>query len=89
MTKNAHIDKYGYYGNGIGLDRKSRFPFPGGGISQNVIIFGVDMSSSAHVDNKKEDILFLWKGPTQILEHALSAEKMYLINLLWQERNFV
>ena len=54
MTKNAHIDKYGYYGNGIGLDRKSRFPFPGGGISQNIIIFGADMSFSAHADNNKK-----------------------------------
>ena len=38
--------------------------FPGGGFGQNVIIFGVDMSSSVHVDNKKKDILILGKGPT-------------------------
>ena len=38
------------------------------------------MSSSAHVDNKKKDILILGKGPTQDLEHALTAEKMYSIN---------
>ena len=53
-TKNADIDKYGYSGYGIGFDRKSGFSFPGGvGFGQNVIIFGVDMSSSAHIDNKK------------------------------------
>ena len=38
------------------------------------------MSSSAHVDNKKKDILILGKGPTQGLEHTLSAEKMYSIS---------
>ena len=43
------------------------FSFPGGiGFGQNIIIFGVDMSSSAHIDNKKKDILILWrKRPTQ------------------------
>ena len=80
MTKNADIDKYGYSGYGIGFDRKSSFSFPGGGFGQNVIIFGVDMSSSVHVDNKKKDILILGKGPTQGLEHTLTAEKMYSIN---------
>ena len=35
------------------------------GIVKNVIIFGVDMSSSVHVDNKKKDILILGEGPTQ------------------------
>ena len=38
------------------------------------------MCSSAHIDNKKKDILVLGKGPTQGLEHTLTAEKMCLIN---------
>ena len=50
------------------------------GFGQNVIIFGVDMSSSAHIDSKKKDILVLGKGRTQGLEHTLTAEKMYSIN---------
>ena len=56
MTKNANIDKYGYSGYGIGFDRASSFSFPGGGFGQNLLIFGADMSSSAHIDNKKKDI---------------------------------
>ena len=56
LTKNADIDKYGYSDYGIGFDRKSSFSFPSGRFSQNVIIFGIDMSSSAHIDNKKKDI---------------------------------
>ena len=53
---------------------------PSGGDGQNVIIFGVDMSSSTKIDNRKKDILILGKGPTQELEHTLSAEKMYSLN---------
>ena len=63
LIKNADIYKYGYSGYGIGFDRKSSFSFPNGGFGQNVIIFGVDMSSSVHVDRKKKDILILGKGP--------------------------
>ena len=51
LTKNADIDKYGYSGYGIGFDRRSSFSFPSGGFGQNVLIFGVDMSSSSHIDN--------------------------------------
>ena len=47
----------------------------------NVLTFGVDMSFSAKIDNKK-DILVLGIGRTQGLEHTLTAEKMYSINLL-------
>ena len=62
MTKNADdIDKIGYSDYGIGFDRKSSFSFSSGGFGQDVIIFVVDMSSSAHVDNKKKEILFLEK----------------------------
>ena len=46
LTKNGEIDKYKYSGYGIGFDRKGSFSYPGTGLGQNVIIFGVDMSSS-------------------------------------------
>ena len=75
MTKNADIDRYKYSGYGIGFDRHGRFSFAGTALGRNVIIFGVDMSSSAKIDNKKKYFLILGKGPTQILEHTLSAEK--------------
>ena len=89
MTKNADIDKYGYSGYGIEFDRRSRFSFPGGGFGQNILIFGVDMSSSAHIDNKKIYILVIRRGPTQGLEHTLTAERMYSINFTVKKRNFV
>ena len=65
---------YGYSGYRIGFDGRSSFSFPGNGFGQNVSIFGVDMTFSAHIDNKKKYILVLGKGPTQGLEHTLTAE---------------
>ena len=54
LTENADFDKYKYSGCGIGFDRRSSFSFPGVRFGQNVLIFGVDMSSSSHSDNKKK-----------------------------------
>ena len=65
LTKNADIEKYKYSGYGIGFDRRSSFSFTGGGFGQNVLIFGADISTSIHIDNKGKDILVLGRGPTQ------------------------
>ena len=81
LTKNADIDNYGF-------DRRGSFSFPGGGFGQNVLICGVDMSFSAHIDNKKKDILVLGIGPTQGLEHTLTAEKMYSMNFIVTKKKF-
>ena len=88
LTKNADIDKYKCSGYGTGFDRRSSFSFPSGGFGQNIIIFRVDMSSSAHIDSKKKDILILGKEPTQGLEHTLTAEKMYSINFTVARKKF-
>ena len=80
LTKND-IDKYRYSAYGIGFDRRSSFSFPGGGFGQSIIVFGVDMNSSIHIDNNGKYILIVGKGPTQGLgENSLTAEKMYSIN---------
>ena len=89
LTKTADIDKCRYSGYGIGFDRKVSFSFPVGGFGKNVIIFGVDMNSSIHVDNKGKDILILEIGLTQRLgEHSLTAEKMYSINFSMVAKKF-
>ena len=54
LTKNADIDKYGYFGYGIGFDGRESFLFPGGEFGENILILAVDMSSSGHIDNKKK-----------------------------------
>ena len=46
------------------------------------------MSFSAHIDNKKKDILVLGKGPAQGLEQTLTAEKMYSINVIGAKKKF-
>ena len=62
MTKNADINKYKHSGYGIGFDRTGSFSFPVTGSGRNVIIFGVDMSSSTKIDNRKKYILIHGKG---------------------------
>ena len=47
------------------------------------------MSSFPHIDNKRKDILILGKGPTQELEHTLTAETLYSINFTIEIQNFV
>ena len=89
LTKNVDIDKYRYSGYGIGFDRKGSFSFPGVGYGQNVIIFGADMNSSIHIDNKGKDILILGIGPTQELgELSLTTEKIFSINFTVTKMNF-
>ena len=46
------------------------------------------MSSSAHIDNKKKNIMVLGIGPTQGLEHTLTLQKMYSINFTVTKRKF-
>ena len=52
-TEHIDIDLYKYSGYDIGFNRKAFFPI-GDEVGKNVIIFGVDMTSSPYVDNKKK-----------------------------------
>ena len=47
------------------------------------------MSSSTKIDNKKKGKGILGKGLTQGLEHTLTSEEMYSINLATGIQNFV
>ena len=78
LTKNVDIEKYKYSGYGIGFDRRSRFSIPSGGFGQNVLIFGADMSSSMHIDNKKKDTRFLTKNNKGYIEN--NKKVLYLIS---------
>ena len=85
LAKNNDIDKYSGYG--IEFDRKGKFSV-GNEFGGNCIIFGVDMSSSVHDDNKKKDILILGEGPTQGLDGTtLTEEKNIQLILLKIIRN--
>ena len=70
LAKNADLDKYVYTSYDIGFHSHLEFSLP-----ENVIIFGVDLSSPVHIDNKGKDILLLGKGPTQgVHDTTLTAE---------------
>ena len=86
LTKHADNERYKYSRYGIGVDKHGRFSFPLTELGKNVIAFGVDMTSSTKVDDKKKDILILGKGPAKGLEHTLSVEKK-CFQLVLQKHN--
>ena len=90
LTKNADLDKYKYRGYGIGFDSRSEFSLLDGSMGRNVTIFGADLSSSVHTDNKGKDILILGEGPTQGLDDTtLTAKAKYPINFTQSGKRFV
>ena len=90
LVNNVDIDKCKYSGDGIRFDIRWTFSYPtGGGFDKNVIIFGVDMTSSVHDDNKKKDLSIFGEGPTQRLDYkALTAEKKYSLNFTETRKKF-
>ena len=46
------------------------------------------MSSSVHVDNKGKNVSILGHGPTQWLNHTLTAEAKYPINFIQSGKRF-
>ena len=89
ITKNADLEKYKCSGDGIGFDYRSEFSLTDSSVDKNVISFGVDMSSSVHIDNKNKYILMLCKGATRGLDNTtLTAEAEYFINFSRPQRKF-
>ena len=89
LTKNVGIDKYKHSGYGIGLDSRGEFSHPSGGYGGNVIIFGPDMSSSAHANNEIRSILVLDKDFIQgIDDPKIYAEKMYSTSFTVDNKKF-
>ena len=69
-----------YSGYGITFDSASSWSFDND-TNKNVIIFGVDNSSSSHADNWKNNFLVLDEGPTfEINGNFGSLEKNLSIN---------
>ena len=63
------------------MDSPLEFPVPDGSIEKDVIIYGADMTWSAHIDNKVRDILILDEKPTQGLDDtAITGEAQHPIN---------
>ena len=89
MAKNIDLDKYASSGYSIEFGLRPEFSLSDGSVGKNVIIFGVDMSSSVHIGNKGKDILILCKDPTQgLVNTTLTAEAQYSINFSLSNRKF-
>ena len=59
-------------------------------MGRNAIIFGADMASSVHIDNKEKYILILGEGPTQGLDDTtLTAEAKYPLDFTQPNKRFV
>ena len=81
VTKNTDSSKNKYEGYGICFDESGAFSSGNITNARNVLIFGVDMSSSVHDTNKANNIYVLGKEFVQgINDTTLYAEKNYKTN---------
>ena len=80
IVQNSDKEKYVYSGYGKTFNSASSWSFDNDA-ARNVIIFGVDNSSSPHVDNRKNNFLVLGEGPTFVINGSFgSPNKMFSIN---------
>ena len=96
LTKNADPNKYKDTGYSIGFDLRSGLFLPDRSIGGKIIIFGADMSSSGHADNKNKDILILGEG--QIWQYCINSRskicyftqsgKRFVLNLHYNGKQF-
>ena len=89
LIKSADPDKYKYSGYAIEFDYRSEFSFTDGSMGKNLIMFGDDISSFVHIDNKNKYILILGEGLIQGLDNAtLIAQAKYPINFTQPRKRF-
>ena len=72
IVKDNDKEKYVYSGYGIEFDRKGERNFDNN-YARNVIIFGVDDSSSSHTNNLKNNFSILGEGDTFGVNGSFSA----------------
>ena len=71
LAKNAHSNKYVYSGYSAGLDSRSEFSLPDSSMGKYVIIFGVYMTSSVHIDNRKRYFKSWYRFNTRIRRSSI------------------
>ena len=80
LVRNAIKSKFFYNGWEKEFDGKGSRSF-GNDFARNVVIFGVDNSSSSHTDNRKNNFLVLVEGQADgINDTTGAAEKKFRIN---------
>ena len=89
MAKIPDPDKYVDTVYDVRFDSHSEeFSLPDSSVGKNVIIFGVDISSSVFINNKIKDILILGKGPAQGLDDTrFTAEAQYSLDFSRSNKN--
>ena len=89
IVKNSDKGKWVYSGYGLAFDEGDWLSF-GNGNARNVIIFGIDNSSSSYFDNLKNN--FSYQVKVQLLELMkvlVHQRKNFVLILLKQIHNFV
>ena len=80
IVKNSDKEKYVYSGYIIASEGKGSWGVDND-FARNVVIFGVDDSSSFHTDNQKKDFLILGEGDTFGINRSFGpTEKKFSIN---------
>ena len=88
IVKNSDKEKYIYSGYGITFGSAGSWSFDNG-FARNVVIFGVDNSSSSHSDNRQNNFLVLGEGPTYVINGRFgSPEKKFSINFTKSNTKF-
>ena len=88
IVKNSDKSKWVYTGHGIGFDGGSSWSFVND-FHQNIIIFGVDNSSSPHADKHKNNISVLGEGPIYDVNGSfVQQRKSLVLTLLRQRQHF-
>ena len=88
LTRNADKSKFTYNHLRIAFDRKGYWSFDND-TARNVIIFGIDNSSSSHTDNPKNNFLVLGEGPTEGFSGSVgTVKKKLVLTLVKKIQNF-
>ena len=90
LVRNAVKKIFTYNGRGIAFEGEVFWTFDNDS-ARNVVIFGVDNSSSSHTDIQKNKFLILGEGPTQGFNDSTSAaeKKNRVLTLIKPIQNFV
>ena len=80
LERNTVKSKFAYNGWGIAFYGEGSWSFHND-FAGNIVIFGVDNSSSSHTDNRKNNFLVLGEGPTSGINNSIgAAEKKFSFN---------
>ena len=72
LVKNSDREKYVYSGYGMTFDSAGSWSFDNS-TNRNVILFGIDNSSSSHADNRKNNFSILGECPNNRINGSFGS----------------